>query len=38
MVSQVVSSGHGFTIVVVWNSQSRKWELELFVKGTSTFL
>ena len=34
MVSQVISSGHGFTIVVVWNSQSTKCDLELFVKGT----
>lgn len=38
MVSQVVSSDHGFTILVVWDSQSKKCELELFVKGTSTFL
>ena len=37
MVSQVVSSDHGFIILVVWNSQSTKCELELFVKGTSTF-
>ena len=37
MVSQVVSSDHGFTILVVWNSKSTKCELELFVKGTSAF-
>ena len=38
MGSQVVSSDHWFTILVVWNSQYTKCELELFVKGTFTFL
>ena len=38
MVSQVVLSDHGFTILVVWNSKSTKCELELFVKVTSAFL
>ena len=37
MGSQVVSSDHGFTVLVVWNSQSTKCELELFVEGTFTF-
>ena len=37
MGSQVVSSDHGFTVLVVWNSQSTKCELELFEKGPLPF-